>query len=798
MSEAVTPKGYAVMPLATWQNILSSVKMKTGKTGALLAGNVASEIDSISGGDSGETAVVPSYHYAEALRVANKIQSFRASHPNSLVFGAVSDIHIAHANATYDARSKAGIRHASFALETVGAMAECDFIANLGDNCWENGLKPENPNAMTGAKYSINALKPAFARIPRYNLVGNHDVLDDTQTLYDLIGSHNVFDNYGITQIRGFGYKDYTAKKVRVICLNTCDYLNASGGPALSYEQKDFLMRALDLSSKSDYAEWQILILSHIPLDWNGGNYNYYTDLQAILTAYEYGLTASITVNLSYALNERDAVSTYATYSNGKLVYNYSGKNLAKIIANIHGHVHTNKVSKVANTQITRVATANTNPDLNKSESYPDYGDYSITSAEAAKLVKVSGTVKDTSATFYCIDLASQIIYAYGYGADIDREIIYAGEGGKPIYSVAYNLTKCSSSNGTTLAVEGSTYTTTLTPTTDAEISTVVVTMGGVDITSTAYANGVISIANVTGDIVIKAVASLPLWSYTVPDIAISVRNNWDKGTNNPAIGGDNPTLAIGVSTPNTYVYTDRWNETLYLMPVDAKACDVTVVNADGNTYTHRYIGLKESSVGTLSNVFYATDQTENKYSWESGAIDYIAISMTRTDGSGVSFDFNDSFVSVTFTNGGTSSGEGGGEGGDDTPYFTNIIDTVGTEDKVRLRSSGTTTEANGFVSNYFAVKAGDIIRVSFPKGARASIPSNGMYCVLYAADKSTVVSTYDGSSSSIWLKNTTDTGYEIHIPADVDCSWARVAGAPEGAHTDWVVTVNEPIFPDW
>lgn len=575
---------------------------------------------------------IPSYHFVESARVAEKIKAFKSAHPNNLVFGAASDIHVFNGDATYEAKSKASARHSAFALEMVGAMAECDFIANLGDNCWENGI--DTDNALLGAKYSINAFKAAFNRLVSFNLVGNHDKSNNTQMQYNLIGVHNDFDVFANTQIRGFGYKDYNAKKARVIILNTCDYLNASGGCALSYEQKDFLMRALDLSAKSDASSWQILLLSHIPLDWNGGDYNYYDDLQTILSAYERGAKAEVPIVSSYTLNETP--STYPTYEGqaNALVYQFANKNSAKIIANIHGHVHTNKVSKIANTDIARVATANTNPDLNKSESYPTYGDYSITKTEAAKIVKVAGTAKDTSATFYCIDLDEQTIYAFGYGADIDRTIIYKDA---TKYLITFNLSNITSSNNATSIVEGNAFYATLSPISGFAIDTVTVTMGGVNITSTAYANGVINIANVTGNVVITATAK-------------------------------------------------------------------AVVS------------------------------------------------------------------------------------------YKNIIDDVGTEDNVRLRSGGNTGSASAFASNYFAVKAGDIIRVSFPNGNRASIPSNGMYCVLYDADKSTVRSTYDASTSATVLKNATNTGYEIHIPSNLSCSYARVAGAPAGAYEGWIVTVNEEI----
>lgn len=592
---------------------------------------------------------VPSYHFVECARVLENIENFKTSHPNSLVFGAVSDIHVYNGNTTYESKSKASIKHSAFALEMVGAMAQCDFIANLGDNCWENGI--DTDNALLGAKYSINALKPAFDRLTSFNLVGNHDKSDYTQMQYDLIGVHNDFDVASSTVIRGFGYKDYTNKKVRVIVLNTCDYLNASGGCALSYEQKDFLMRALDLSAKSNASSWQILLLSHIPLDWNGGDYNYYTDLQAILNAYEDGTTASITVNTSYAKNETP--SNYATYSSGKLVYNYSGKNVAKIIANIHGHVHTNKVSKIANTNIARVATANACPDLNKTESYPDYGDYSITATEAAKIVKVSGTAKDTSATFYCIDLDNQTIYAYGYGADIDRTIPYKDV---KYYTVTLNLTNVTSSNTSTSVAEYDDFITMLTmPNANYQWGTVKVTMGGVDITADVWkeSTGQINISDVNGNIVITAVASEPLITETItPHIA--PRSTWygQLVSGKINLASSNAEGALGVSTANSYKYTDRNSKTFYLMPIGSQYCKATLnYSATDGLAVRYYLQAVKDNGGTFSSVATVGKGTNNVITWTKGAADYLLISIEHTDGSKWDWNSAGKTITVTFSN---------------------------------------------------------------------------------------------------------------------------------------------------
>ena len=74
-------------------------------------------------------------------------------------------------------------------------------------------------------------------------------------------------------------------------------------------------------------------------------------------------------------------------------------------------------------------------------------------------------------------------------------------------YSVTKNLTNCTINNSATQVVEGSAYSATITANSGYELSSVVVTMGGTDISATAVSGGAISIGSVTGNIVITAVA---------------------------------------------------------------------------------------------------------------------------------------------------------------------------------------------------------------------------------------------------------------------------------------------------
>lgn len=579
---------------------------------------------------------LPSYHREEAARVVKRLFELKTEHPNSIIFGTISDNHVNKSSAS----SMISARHAAYALEAVGAMA-CDFVANLGDNV--EGTNIDNDTDYANAVYMENASRYSMTELTAFNLVGNHCKSNSTQKIYDLIGKYNVFDVYSTTRIRGFGYKDFTDKKVRVIALNTCDYWNSQGGNGMSYEQKDFLMKALDLSSKSGYGEWTIIILTHIPLDFLGGDYNKSNDLKAILKAYDNGSSVSISINSGYASAQGES----SKYS-GTLTYNYSGKNAPKVI-NIHGHVHTNCYGKLKfiddNTElnIVRVATPNSSFSGNAStDRYTAYGNYSITTTEANKIKKVANSKADTSATFYLIDFDEQTIYAVGYGADIDRTVIYKTV---KTYTVTLNLTNVTASNTTTVVAADQIYNNTLTANSGYELQTVKVTMGGVDITSSVYSGGVIKINN-----------------------------------------------------------------------VDAVSGEVITGN----------IVITASATAVVS--------------------------------------------------------------------YKNIIDEVGTVDSVRLRSGGATGSADGFASNYFAAKGGDIIRVYFPNGNRANIPSNGVYCCLYSNTSGTLVAAYDGSTSSSVLKNVTDKGYEIHIPSNVNCSYARVAGGPAGSYAGWIVTVNEEI----
>lgn len=96
--------------------------------------------------------------------------------------------------------------------------------------------------------------------------------------------------------------------------------------------------------------------------------------------------------------------------------------------------------------------------------------------------------------------------------------------------SITKSLTQCASSNTRIYVIDGQSYVTSLTANEGYNIDSVNITMGGVDV-STFYKDGIISIPEVTGDIVITAtaVAQAPTYTNQIPistDSAGAIYNN--------------------------------------------------------------------------------------------------------------------------------------------------------------------------------------------------------------------------------------------------------------------------------
>lgn len=125
-----------------------------------------------------------------------------------------------------------------------------------------------------------------------------------------------------------------------------------------------------------------------------------------------------------------------------------------------------------------------------------------------------------------------------GVCADGSSAFVTKNESLPYLYSVSNVLSNVSTSNTASRAQHGASYSATLTPTDSGTLSNVLVTMGGVNITSTAVSGGTVSIANVTGDIVISASSTTPAHNilddvgyYNDTRISLSQSTAWNRAS---------------------------------------------------------------------------------------------------------------------------------------------------------------------------------------------------------------------------------------------------------------------------
>ena len=450
---------------ASVQDVAVAIREKTGGTETYKIAQMGDAVRSIPSKDNIIHADIPDYVKMEALEVAKKVQDVRTS--ESIVFIAASDAH------QFDTNSDivAGNKHAGMAMKALAyILPGIDFACYLGDYTVGNSTTTLSEGRQHFKE--INAdIDEAFAGIPQFRTLGNHDSLQHSKAqngsvlsaseLYSLCGVYNTGAIMGSTT-EGYCYRDFESKKLRVICLNTAE---ATEKEYVSDAQK--LWFANTLKAVGAKAGWNVLILSHHPLDW-GAVYI----LSNIVKAYVDG--SSVTV------------------SGGNTV-NFNGSNSAKILAAIHGHVHGFKAAKlnaIANGTCTeynvwRVATPNMC--FSRNNEYGQNGGaeyYGIEFGETTTYNKTANSAKDTAFVVNVVNPSQQKIYSYCYGAGYDREV-FTG-----IHSVAVTGVTLNASSGELTVGSHTTLTATVSP---ADASNKTVTWESSATTVASVVNGVVT-----------------------------------------------------------------------------------------------------------------------------------------------------------------------------------------------------------------------------------------------------------------------------------------------------------------
>ncbi len=394
--------------LTAWNiELTSTLKSNSNRIKALAQNDSVSESDPENIGSDEE--YIPGYVKNEAEDVIERVLALQSE--NTISFIAASDTHLK----LDDERSLECIKHAGQAMKLIREGLDIDFAVLLGDITWGADITPINTGIQEIEKVN-EFISAGFADIPNFRLIGNHDTLSqgfanhadylDPAELYDLIGKYNEGAVYpeGSDQ-QGYFYRDLDEFKLRAICLNTSEIdfdtenaINLDIRP----EQVSWFADSLDLSEKRDSSEWKILIFSHHPLYW----YEAYAEMIEVIDAYTLGTSG--TVNL-----EGVDVS-----------FDFAGKNSAKIVANIHGHLHNYKLSTVGDSRIPTVtvpnASYNRNNELGTLYSYSEevknkYG-------EKTTYDKIENSSEDTAFSVVTIDFKYNRIYVTNYGAGYDRE----------------------------------------------------------------------------------------------------------------------------------------------------------------------------------------------------------------------------------------------------------------------------------------------------------------------------------------------------------------------------------------
>ena len=429
---------------------------------------------------------IPHYVRTEADKVIDRVLAAQGN--RTFTFAAISDMHYGNGSDNYTD----GIKHACQAMKYIDERIKLDAVAVLGD--YTNGyLTTSYDDAISDYK-GVNSLLNNLRFVDNLRQKGNHDAHPDYIPLTNrFIQSYSDNVVWG-DKANGYFYKDFDGYKLRVICINANENntletnkegeLQPTGNISCSTTQYKWFASSLDLTAKEDVADWQILILSHQPLDW------YYTDgtyaFAKILDAYKNG----------------------ASGTTGGVSYDFTNKNSAQLVGNIHGHIHNfltdyiNKqnVNTPNPTEVIRMATPESC--INRANRYT--GNWK----EEVSYPKTQNTERDTSFVIYCIDLDTYTINAICYGAGIDRTVKYSTGEIITSYKIINNLTNITNSNTVSAIKSGESYSATLTVT-EGELASVVIMMGGVEITSTAYSDGTISIPSVTGNVVITAIAKV-------------------------------------------------------------------------------------------------------------------------------------------------------------------------------------------------------------------------------------------------------------------------------------------------
>lgn len=371
--------GHAFVP-ADYEDAIIQIEKTTA--------NHESRINTLENG-MGDGAGLPDYAVDEAESVIDRVIAAQGS--RTFTFAAITDMHYGNNG------NKEGVEHACQAMKYIDQRIKLDAVVVLGD--FTDGYPEDNLDNALGDFEAVNRVLDDLRFAPNLRVQGNHDYYVNNFPITNRFIQSYSDDVVWGDKLGGYFYKDFADHKLRVVCVNTVEMGNDF--VRCSTAQYEWFVGALDLSGKEDAKDWQILVLSHHPLDW-------YVESDYVFC---------------YVL---DAYKNGTSGAAGGVSFDYTGgKNVAKLIGNIHGHIHNlltdnlyfGNVNSGSQTTVLRMCT----PEACVGRE----NQYDGAWAESESYPKTAGTAAETSFCVYCIDLDAGTIKAICYGAGYDREVSY-------------------------------------------------------------------------------------------------------------------------------------------------------------------------------------------------------------------------------------------------------------------------------------------------------------------------------------------------------------------------------------
>lgn len=197
-------------------------------------------------------------------------------------------------------------------------------------------------------------------------------------------------------------------------------------------------------------------------------------------------------------------------------------------------------------------------------------------------------------------------------------------------YTVTNNLTNAQTNNAAVSVEEGSAYSATITAVDGYALESVTVTMGGVDVTADVYAGGMVSIGNVSGDMVITAKAS------AVPDNMVypypELKDGYSLGLPTTYAYVLCDVLPVGVIKTLEIRMKTAGTLNCYLATYDAGNKSVTITNqfsVEGTTsFTEHSLNVPIANDNTVL-IVHGTLSRTNAETEESGGYEYNYIAVS-------------------------------------------------------------------------------------------------------------------------------------------------------------------------